>query len=286
MKTEDRPFSPKEIAKETKIKPPSVRSAVARLLKDGQIQRVYYGAYRITPALGVGRRKTPKLQNLQFVAEGVKLGASNRLLKARGFVYGRGVGWVWSRELDPVGSDEGFRLAVQLGRKRGKVNWTVKAPLGLDFYGFRLCCWMVADVLSSIGVVFEDFDEFFIARNVEYLFDHFGVSLEGVKAFTVRDVDGLLEKYYNKIYGVRHEVRDSRPTKLENVVALVSGGVPVNQVISGVGLVHEDIKGLTAAMKGQSRTNLDKDKMVGALVNANLKLIDRIDALIRTLNKS
>lgn len=202
------------------------------------------------------------------------------VLRAHGFEWLRGQGWVWLRE--EVGEDP-LRLRVQLGGKRGKVTWTVKAPLGLDVYSFRLACWMVEDLLNGLDYGIRTFSEVFMVQNAEYLYDMMGIRLEGMKAVTVSSFDGELSKIYQKSYGVRYEARDSRPTSLSNVLALVQGGIPVNEVLQGVGVVHSDLGALTSAIKGQNRLINDMLKYVKPSVEAGPRFAEAIDKILDRL---
>ena len=65
----------------------------------------------------------------------------------------------------------------------------------------------------------------------ELLLDHEGVLLEGVRSLTWRDLEGTLEKYYNREAGMRRELRGSRPASVGDLEALIRGGVTANTVL-------------------------------------------------------
>jgi len=262
LKDVDRPLSPKEITNKGRINHNSVRSTLSKLLKKGKVQKVYYGAYKISPIYGVGRSEPVRVQNLTFVCEGVVVDKSHSFFKWD-YRFGSGV-------------DE-FRLALLLGFKRGKITWTVKAPLGLDLYGLRLCIKIIRDKLESLGYVIPDFNQRFIARNSEYLRDTFNLRIEGVKSITLDDLDGTLEKYYNKSYGIRHETRTNQPTSIDNIFALVSGGMPFSQLIQGVGVVNRGIENLVETLKFRNRKQDETDRKVDALFDAVNRLIERMN---------
>jgi len=262
IKSVDRPLSPKEIANKGRINHNSVRSTLSKLMKSGKVQRAYYGAYKISPIYGVGRSEPVKLQNLLFVCEGVVVDKSH-------------AGFVWDYKFG-VGKGE-FRLGLMLGSKRGKITWTVKAPLGLDLYGFRLCIKIIQDKLETLGYVIPDFNRRFIAKNSEYLRDTFNVRIEGAKIITLQALDGTLEKYYNKSYGIRHETRSSQPTSIDNIFALVSGGLPFSQLIQGVGVVHNDIMALTEALKFSNRRQEKSELKIDALFDLFTRWLEKMD---------
>ena len=286
LKTEDRTFSPSEIAKKGHLNPNTTRSRISLMLKQGKIRRLYYGAYQLTPTYGVGEVRPVRVQNLAVIAEDVNLAhLGEGILRAAGYVFRYKEGWVYSFEFGRDFESK-FRLRVQLGLKRGKVTWTVKAPWGLEIYGFRLCKKVVEDNLARLGVVFVDFDRSFMVNRSEFLNDYVGVDISGFKSVTVYDFEGQLEKIYEKAYGIRREVRVSRPMPIENVLALVSGGLSHSQVISGVGLVHQDIGLLVDAVKGQNRMISNLTRVVSALTDSHIKFKESATDLLNKLGEN
>ena len=61
--------------------------------------------------------------------------------------------------------------------------------------------------------------------------------LEGVKCVTFEDLEGFLEKYYNKGEGMRKEIRVSVPTPIDHLTALMRGGQPAYELSQMVGLL-------------------------------------------------
>jgi len=255
----DRLLTPKEIASFTKTNYNTVRRVLTSLVRDGLVVREFRGHYRLKPIHGLG--SAPRVQNLFVVAEGVGVRRSEVFVWEFGGVEG------------------GFRVRVLFGVKRGRVSWSVRAPLGLDLYGLRLVRRVVELECEKRG--YRDLK--WMVRNYELLWDERGIRFEGVKAVTLEDLDGTMEKYYNKHYGVRREVRSSRPTRIEDLVALVQGGLPTYQVVQGVGVLEKRIDELTRAIKEQNRLNYEMFRIQQANQEALYRLIDKIGKLMEKL---
>ena len=257
----DRPLSPKEIASIARLNPSSVRVVLTRLLKKGLVERKFHGHYVTSTILGVRYGIPPRIQNLFVIATSRQNGEKLGVLKSETVEFGLGDGVA--------------RLRLVFGVKRDKIHWTVKAPIGLDLYGFRLATELVDSECKRRGV----FDAVWMVKNFELLWDSEGLRLEGVKALTLEGLDGVLEKYYNKDDGLRREVRSSIPAELDSLLALVQGGVPTFQLIQGVGVLTRKMDDLTDAIKGGNRVQSDTTRLVNAMWKSHQALVDRLGSL-------
>ena len=75
--------------------------------------------------------------------------------------------------------------------------------------------------------------------NFELLFDHESVRLEGT-----------LEKYYNRPDGMRREVRSVKLTSVQDLEALIQGGVTTLTVMQGLNVLRSDISSPTTGFVG------------------------------------
>jgi len=202
----------------------------------------------------------PRVQNLFVIASGVEVRRSE-VLK-----------YEFKRGFDAP-DESAFRVRVVFGKKRGNISWTVKAPLGLDLYGLLMVRQYVEVECENRGYV----DLVWAVRNYEFLWDHLGVRLEGVKALTLDDLEGTMEKYYQRDEVLRREVRSSQEARFEDLIALTTGGVPTFQIIQGVDLLSKKIDSLTDAFKGSVRVEQETQKQNRAILDALYRFIDKVD---------
>ena len=280
LKAEDRPLSPIEIAKIIKQNRNSVRSEIRRLVRKGIIEKAFYGHYCTKPTIVVGT--PPRLQNLLFIATSLKYPElKGKVRDHKEFVY------EFSDKPDIPELD--FRVWLTFGKKRDKINWTVKAPLGLDLYALLMARQWVDEKCGQYNPEFRNL--VWDANKFEFLFDHMSVKLEGVSIITIDDLVGTMEKYYNKSYGVRHEIRSSvKGKKIEDLVNLVSGGLPQSQMMQGVVVLQNEIRSLVDAVKDSNRINVDLtgsvNRTMSAFTEAQFKMIDRLDKILKRAEDS
>jgi len=241
---------PREIAVKLGISERTTRSALSTLKKEDKLTNPRRGYWRSKPRYGVGGRgevgAPPRVQNLQFFGT-----------------------YPVSRELDPYVLDfpgmrgsrfTEFRLTMRW-YKNGTFETYVKAPLGVDLYGFRLCVEHVKLVnkLYGIKINVDDLE----VRRVEFLNDFGGVQLEGVSCVTIRDLSGALEKIYNKEYGaVRREARPAGSMPVDQFIALYQGGLSSAQVMNSMLTIANEVRAL---MNDQR----DQRKILEALIQSN-----------------
>jgi DNA-binding Lrp family transcriptional regulator len=261
IKQADHPVTPKEIASSLNINNGTVRARISELRSKGKIARAFHGHYvcdkihggREVPDLAVGG---VRVQNLHVVSE--KLG--KRIMKHESLV----------KEWLGVGPDNtGYlRVEVEFGVSFNRVNWSLTAPEGVDIHGLRLARAYVEAVLEGRG--YSDFG--WMVSNVEQFRDFMGIRLEGLKAVTLDNLDTTLEKMYQKSYGLRHEVRTSRVMGMDEMQALIQGGVPTMNVVQGVNLMVNEIRN-----QGETtRELMDFIKQLSDGVKANTEAINRL----------
>jgi hypothetical protein len=88
-----------------------------------------------------------------------------------------------------------------------------------DYVGFRL---LVESVLGELGV--SDWGKVAVS-SFEFNNDFLGARLDGVQAVTLKSFDGSFRRVYNKRFGLRDEVKAVGSRRVEDVLALLQGGV-------------------------------------------------------------
>lgn len=259
----DRPQTPREIAQNLKLNPNTVRARLSELRKKGMVLRQFTHHYMISPTYGVGSKSPPRVQNLRVTARDVPVTRSETIV----------------RELPgpDVGGPDTLRIRITFGKKRGIISYTVKAPMGLDLYGLRLVHELVEMETWLRG--YQDLD--WRAVNFEFLWDDQAVRLEGVQAVTFDDLTGTLEKYYNKGLGHRRELRGSSGARIQDLEALIQGGISSHQNLQGLNVLRGEVQHLTEALKGIHYQYRDMMEMFKASQAASTRLIDRVDDLLR-----
>jgi len=259
----DRPQTPREIAQNLKLNPNTVRARLSELRKTGKVLKEFEHHYVITPTYGVGGKSPPRVQNLRVSVRGVPVTRSETVVRD---LTGPGV-----VDVDTL------RIRITFGKKRGIISYTVKAPMGLDLYGLRLVHELVSMETWLRG--YEDLD--WRAVNFEFLWDDQSIRLEGVQAVTFDDLTGTLEKYYNKGLGHRRELRGSGGARIQDLEALIQGGITTHQTLQGLNVLRGEVQNLTNAMKGIHHQYRDMMEMFKASHESSVRLIDRVDVLLR-----
>ena len=259
----DRPLRPCEIAQETKIKANQVRARLTELRRADKVRRDFPGHYMCDPRYGVGR-SLPRVQNLQVQA-GVPVRLEHKGRPGRGHVERI----VWGD----------LSITIQFGFKNQQVNYYVGAPRGLDLDGYRLCQTVVEERLARMGYLAPPRGDWMVIR-YELLFDHQSVVLEGVKCLTWKDLEGTLEKYYNKDEGMRREIRSSKPTSVRDLEALIQGGVTANTVLQGLNVLRSDVSSLVDVVKGIQYSYREMLEMFKADHDAVIRLVDAVEKLV------
>lgn len=262
----DRPVKPLEIAQNINRNPDSVRSLMSRLLRKGIVKKIYYGTYSLIEGYGVWGRSIPlRFQNLHF------LGKSD--------VKKKDSGKVDVVEFVDI-NGEIFRIRIVYGFTHGQITWTVKAPIGLDYYGL-----MLASLLVECKIAHRDyFVSSWMVRNFETLQDHMGLRVESLaKSVTLDDLAGNLLKIYQKSYGVRVEVRSQGTTSLETLLALSTGGMPQAQLMQGLGRTTREIFDLTQALKYRNVDDNKRDRLLEALAQNFIKMNETVRKIANKL---
>ena len=265
----DRPIGPKEIAYNIKRNPNSVRSMMSKLLRKGIVVKIRHGAYSIIEGYGIWGRSIPlRFQNLHF----------------SGFarVGERDSGRVDVIEFEDI-DGEVFRIRIVYGFTHQRVTWTIKAPLGLDYYGLILATKLVECKIAHL-----DYDvDSWTVLNFETLQDHMGMRIEGLaKCVTLDDLAGNMLKIYQKSYGVRVEVRSRTTSSLETLLALSTGGMPQAQLMQGIHSTNQEIGDLTNAIKYRNVDDHNRDRILQALSDTVIRMNNKLDDIVEELRKS
>jgi len=256
LSIEDRLLSPPEIARNTKIPPNQVRARLCELRKAGKVDRPFRGYYVCDPTYGVGV-PAPRIQNLRVTARGVPVASSDLVDKRLG----------------------DLRIRVTFGKKRGIISYTVKADKGLDVYGLRLC-----HTLVNLECEVRGYRELvWTPQNFGLLFDHESVRLEGVTAIIWEDLEGTLEKYYNRETGMRREIRGSSSKSVQDLEALIQGGVTTSTVMQGLNVLRSDISSLNEVVRGIHYSYEEMRRMFKADHEAVTRLVGLVEKLIEAV---
>lgn len=266
----DRPVTPLEISDALNINRKTTRARISELRKTGKIARAFHGHYTCDKVHG-GREFAEvafggvRVQNLHVVSGRL----SKRVVRAERV----------EKEWAGVGADNtGFlKVVVEFGVSFNRVNWRLVAPDGVDLHGLRLARAYVEALLMGRG--FGGFG--WMVRNVEQFRDFMGVRLEGLKSVTLDNLDSTLEKMYQKSYGLRHEVRTSKLMGLDEMQALIQGGVPTMNIVQGVNLMVQEVRNQGDTMRRMMDYMAELNKSVKANTEGVYRLADHYDELSR-----
>lgn len=275
LQAQDMPLSPYAIYTSLGLNPGSTRARICELAKSGQIERVGPGLYQYVSTQGV---RAGKIQNWLATCHPEPALSRDLLeeLARRGLIQkGPRGGYyhVYEFQGPPSGSPEGLVIQrLQLGFTRNKITWTIKAPLGLDYYGLMFAYGLVCCTLSRLGLKKYEF----MVINHEYLADKFSIKIEGAQAITFQDFKGNLEKLYNKAYGVRHETRDTSPRPVDELLALYQGGLPSFMIAQASYDIAREVQKNTEAIKYLNWYTAENSKTSTEILNALWRLLDEI----------
>lgn len=282
MLRDDRVYLWSEIASLTKINKNSLSSTLGRMLRKGLVKRVGSGLYRTNPMYGVGATTEPqKIQNYRAIATtmaGVGLDVPRELMNHVDEKV-LGMGWFLNEEF--------LRVRLQFGWKRNKINFTIKAPLGLDIYGFLFCLDWVEAQLRDHGY-HEEVD--FVPDRCEILHDTHGLSLDGIKMLQWTTTD-IIEKIYQKPYGVRHEYRiHGDKMSQTDLMALVQGGMPYNMILQQNNMAIKEMQKQSNAVQrfsvGAYETTQGLNRGADALNNNNqimFRILDQMQEMAKDI---
>lgn len=284
---DNRDYTAYELASLAKIPKTSVYSTLHRMMNKGLVRRVERGIYRANPTIGVGDISEPmRIQNLRIIADSM----DGEPVRVPGWLeYRPYVGFVCDLELPGLGGGEEdvVRLRFQIGRKRGKLTFTVRAPLGLDLYGLQFALWWLGERLVEYG--FTGSVGWVVDRGTEMFRDYPDVDLDalGSRAITLGEFNGWVEKIYQKVYGMRRELRLDRQTSLDAILAVTMGGFSAGQVLGMNALAIREMEKSNRVLRswsvGASDTQRAIESTMPQFLNAIFSLIDKVDDMSRRL---
>ncbi len=239
------------------------------MTKAGLIELAYRGHYRIKPSTGVG--SPPKVQNLQVVARRSKNPGLFKRVKSHTEV-----------RTFPSPPGEEFSVRVQFGEKRHQINYTVKAPTGLDYYGLLAIRAYAEEVVHRrTGLTDLNWD----VIKFDWLRDTFRIQMEGVSVVSIDDLSGLMLKFYNKLYGLRHEVAISPgASNLQDLIGVMSGGIPQYQMTNHLAILVKEMEAMNstvAAFVGQAQS---ERRIVKAVSESQIRIATLLDRVSKRLD--
>lgn len=287
FRKDNRDYTAYEIASLAKIPKTSVHSTLHRMMNKGLVQRVERGIYRANPTIGVGDVSEPlRIQNLRLVADSV----DGETVRVPGWVdYRPYVGFVRVLEFPGLGGgpDDVVRFRFQIGSKRGKLTFTVCAPLGLDLYGLQFALWWLGERLQEYG--FGGHVDWVVDRGTEMFRDYPDVDMDalGSRCITLGEFNGWVEKIYQKAYGMRRELKLDRQTSLDAILAVTMGGFSAGQVLNMNAQAIQEMKTSNRVLRswsvGASETHDVIEKLMPRFLDAVYSLIDKVDDMSRRL---
>jgi hypothetical protein len=253
------PITPSEIAQETKINPGTVRKELTRLETKGFIRKECYGHY-VSQLADVTLSQSmvgsdsdnraqgltaslPTLHSLWLTVKSVSVGAGRWELdldvaKLTFLVHKNATAQIYVDAVDDYSWDyAGFRVLVEIFRRE-----------------LRL------ESLENIMVTSQEWNNDFI-----------GFRLDGVQALTLTAFDGSFRRLYNKKLGLRDEVRIHSQIELENVLAVMKGGVSASNLYQWLFLTIKELKASNELSEKRDRALADALSSMKRLTDALLR---------------
>jgi len=240
------PISPREICLKTGINGNTVKKYVRDLERRGFVRRKFHGHY-------------VSVKNLVTFGSSILGGVLPRLhclrLRCDGVVGG---GWVWDFGVVRV-------RCVVYGNGSATVFVDCDKNVSLDYVAFRL---LVSFVVRELGV--SDWGKVTVS-SFEFNHDFEGVRLDGCQAVTLKSFDGSFRRLYNKRFGLRDEVKAVGSKRVEDVLALLGGGVSQYNLLQLLFLQTRKLDEYVEATKFQSRLFGEAVSSMSRLADAVLK---------------
>ena len=286
---DNRTYLAHEIASLAKIPKNSLYATLTRMVRKGILRREGRGLYRANPTIGLGDISEPmRIQNLRLVAQKMD---GKPLVPPSWVEYKPKVGFVHELELLGLGrvEEDVVRLRFQIGRKRRKLTFTVKAPLGLDLYGLQFSLQWLYERLEQYG--FTGDVHWVVDRGTEMFKDYPDVDMDslGSKCITIGEFNGWVEKIYQKAYGMRRELKLDRQTSLDNILAVTMGGFSAGQVLSMNALAIREMEKSNKSLKSWSVGAYDTQQALQNIMPQFLKamftIIDKVDDVSRRITR-
>lgn len=257
------------IAHEADVNFDSARPIIRRLKRDGKVfQRYPRGPYSLkqchVPTHGVAGNigaygVCPRVQNWDLRVEDVKVSAGLAVDDYE--IPGTGVG-----------------VCIRYGWKRKRVTVRVSCSDGLSL---RECKLVVREIQRRVSEVLKCYVDIydFEVKGFELLNDYDGVRLDLVKCATVRTFLGLLEKIYQKDYGVRHEIKAQGPISLATFYAMVHGGPAVSSIMAANFMLVNEVKRLFEQQKRMNEGSQFMLPTMKGLVDGTQRIVNRLEAV-------
>jgi len=275
LQASENPLSPYSIAKALKYNPSSIRARLAELTRSGAVERITRGLYLYVPRHGVG--KPGRVQNLLATVTASPPLSREILedLARRGIIKkdGKLFTHVYKFTGPPQGEEGEVNQTLQLGLKRNKITWRIRAPLGLDYYGLMFAYGLLRCTLARMG---QAADLEFMVKNVELLDDKIGTRMEGIQALTFTDFKGNMEKIYNKAYGVRREVRATEERPAHELLQLYQAGLPSFMIAQASYDIARRVSENSDNIGRLAHEQFKANKLNQAILEALYRIVDKI----------
>jgi hypothetical protein len=260
LKQEDRWISAKYAAEILEINHNSCRGALSRLKKEGEVLHKDR-LWAIKSIHGDKFDQEFRVQNLHGITENVGCSIEDRVI----------IEYPLDSSNKPF-----FRLIVNFS-KNGNANFSVKSPRGLDVIHLCLLEKMLENLLWRYNLRKQEWK----ITSLELFNELMGYNMSDVKSLTLSDlINGVFEKFYNKSYGVRREVRINKKMRFESINVLMREGMPNFQFVHRMS--HVETK-MEAVLEAQKRTNRAMQEIVknhNMLLDGQFNMTDRMDDLM------
>lgn len=242
-------ITPIEISALTQIKDSTVRKLLRSLEKGGFVRRKFRGHYisvnnpvtKSSSVVGSLNTMSPMLHSIRLRFEGVGLWPHS-----------------WREEFGDI-----VNVTYTVYKNKcGLVFVDCIKDVSLDYPAFKL-------VMACIGKAFRS-PNWASCRvtNFEFNYDFQGVKLDGAQGVTFTAFDGSFHRVYNKRFGLRDEVKVVGSKRVEDVLALMQGGVSTYNILQLLHMNFQKMSALVDAQKFQNRISSEAMASMSRLVDS------------------
>lgn len=163
------------------------------------------------------------------------------------------------------------KVRVVFGTERQKVTIFISCDAGMD----RNSCLLAMDkgfhiAKDKLGKDLEQIE----LKTFELNRDYLGVRVDRATCITKKGLYDLVERVYQKEFGVRHEVKVNTPMPLKDFEDLLQGGVTNYNLTQANFALVQEVRKLAEAQKMANSQLQSQGKLLEAICQRLYKLID------------